>query len=181
VEEIKNKIDSYLNDLEHISLNDELIRNIEKSNPLLDSAKAMFFLILGLPLFVFGFINNFLPFKIPGWAAPRISSSREFYGAISMSMGTFTFLLFYTLQIFFVTRYTSSFPIITVYSLLLPISGLFAYYYYNRFITIRGNWRVLSLFYKKTRLITSLISKRQQIIEDLENARKEFVAHRAAA
>lgn len=178
VEEIKNKIDSYLNDLEHISLNDELIKNIEKSKPFLDTIKSMLFLTLGLPLFAFGFINNFLPFKIPGWIAPRISKSREFYGAISMSMGTFTFLVFYSLQILFVTKFTSNLPVIVVYSLLLPISGLFAYYYYNRFVTIRGNWRVLSLFYKKTRLITSLITTRQQIIDELEKARKEFVTYR---
>lgn len=178
VDALKNKIDTYLNELEQLSLNDTLIKSIEKTTPLFDSIKSMIFLIFGFPLFAFGFINNFLPFKIPGWAAPRISSSREFYGAISMSMGTFTFLLFYSLQIWLATNYTSSLPFIVAYSLLLPFSGLFAYYYYNRFVTIRGNWRVLTLFYKKTRLITALITKRQQIIEELENARKEFVAYR---
>jgi len=33
---------------------------------------------------------------------------------------------------------------------------------------------IFSLFYKKTNLITSIISKRQQIIDELERGRKEY-------
>lgn len=177
VENFKKQIDLYLNDLEHLSLNDNLIKGVEKRTPLLDSIKSFFFLISGFPIFVYGAINNFLPFRIPGWAARRISKEREFHGAITFSMGTFTFLIFYTLQIWLVNKYTHDWRIILSYCILLPISGLFAFYYFKRFTTIRGNWRILSLFYKKTNLITSLITKRQHIIEELEKARKEFVAH----
>lgn len=178
VENIKNMIDSYLNDLEHLSLNDKLIKGVKKTAPLFESIKSMCFLIIGFPLFVFGFINNFLPFKIPGWVAPRISKSREFYGAISFSVGTFTFLFFYVLQIWLLNKYVNDWRIDLAYILLLPISGLFAFYYYNRFMTVRGNWRILSLFYKKTNLITALIIKREQIIEELNKARHEFVKQR---
>jgi glycerol-3-phosphate O-acyltransferase / dihydroxyacetone phosphate acyltransferase len=180
VEIIKTKINSYLADLERISLTDGMIKGVEKKTPIIDTVKSFFYLVLGFPLFLYGTINNFLPFRIPGWAAPKISKSIEFRGPISFAMGTFTFLIFYLLQVWIVDKYTNSWPIVLVYILLLPISGLFAFYYYKRFATIQGNWRLLSLFYKKTNLITQLITTRQQIIEELEKARKEFVAYRDA-
>jgi hypothetical protein len=180
VETIKTKINSYLTDLERISLTDGLIKGVEKKTPMMDTIKSFVYLVLGFPLFVYGTINNFLPFRIPGWAAPRISKSIEFRGPISFAMGTFTFLIFYSLQVWLVDKYTNGWPILLAYALSLPLSGLFAFYYYKRFLTIRGNWRILSLFYKKTNLITAIITTRQQIIEELANARKEYVAYRDA-
>ena len=178
VENIKNKIDSYLNDLEQVSLNDGLIKGVEKSTPLFDSIKSFIFLIVGLPIFIYGFINNFLAFRIPFWSARAIAKTIEFHGSIAYTLGTFTFLLFYSLQIFLVNKITNDWRIVLAYGLSLPISGLLSFYYYKRYTTIRGNWKIFSLFYKKTALITSLLSTRQLIISELEKARKEYVAYR---
>ena len=175
---MKNEIDSYLNDLEHLSLNDSLINGVEKSAPVFDAFKSLFYLILGFPVFIFGFVTNFLPFKIPGWVATRISTRREFFGSISITMGTLTFLIFYSLQIWLLTKFVNDWRFILGYIFLLPLSGLFAFYYFKRFTTLRGNWKVFSLFYKKTKLIISLISKRQTIIEQLEKGKEEFISQR---
>jgi 1-acyl-sn-glycerol-3-phosphate acyltransferase len=178
VEGIKAKIDSYLNHLEQFSLNDNLIKGVERSRPLFDTLKSLALLVIGFPVFVYGFINNFLPFRIPFWVARATAQRPEFHGAIAYSMGTFTFLLFYTLQIFTVYKLTHNWPIVLGYSCLLPITGLGAFYYFKHFTTVRGNWKIFSMFYKKTKLITLLISTRQTIIEELEKARKEYVAYR---
>jgi len=178
VENLKTKIDSYLNELERVSLNDGLIKGIEKSTPLFDSIKSLLFLVIGFPIFIYGFINNFLAFRIPYWSALSITKKPEFYGSIAYSMGTFTFLLFYPLQIWLISKYTTDWHIVVAYALSLPVSGLLAFHYFKRFTTIRGNWKIFSMFYKKTTLITSLLSTRQTIIEELEKARKEYVAYR---
>jgi len=39
-------------------------------------------------------------------------------------------------------------------------------------------WKIFSLFYKRTTVITSLINEREIIINELETARKEFVTYR---
>ena len=127
---------------------------------------------------IYGFINNFLAFRIPFWSARAIAKTIEFHGSIAYTLGTFTFLLFYTLQIFFVNKITNDWRIVLAYGLSLPISGLLSFYYYKRYTTIRGNWKIFSLFHKKTTLITSLLSTRQLIISELEKARKEYVAYR---
>jgi len=180
VEALKNKINSYLEKLDNLSLDDKLIKGVEKTKPVFDTILSLIFLSLGLPFFIYGFLNNFLPFRIPFWCARAISKRPEFHGSIAYTTGTFTFLIFYSLQIWLVSKYVSDWRLVLGYALSLPISGLLAFYYYKRFNSIRGSWKIFSLFYKKTTLITSLITEREVIITELEKARKEFVAWRDA-
>ena len=178
VENLKNKISTYLNKLENLSLDDKLIKGVEKTKPIFDTILSIFFLTLGSPFFIYGFVNNFLPFRIPFWCTRSFSKRPEFHGSIAYSMGTFTFLLFYTLQILLINKLTHDWIYVLAYGLSLPISGLFAFYYYKKFKSIRGSWKIFSLFYKRTTVITSLINEREIIINELEKARKEFVTYR---
>ena len=178
VENLKNKISTYLNKLENLSLDDKLIKGVEKTKPIFDTILSIFFLTLGSPFFIYGFVNNFLPFRIPFWCARSFSKRPEFHGSIAYSMGTFTFLLFYTLQILLINKLTHDWIYVLAYGLSLPISGLLSFYYYKKFKSIRGSWKISSLFYKRTTLITSLINEREFIINELEKARKEFVTYR---
>jgi len=178
VEALKARISSYLNKLDNLSLDDKLIKGVEKTKPVSDTILSIFFLTLGFPLFLYGFINNFLPFRIPFWCARGISKRPEFHGSIAYSMGTFTFLIFYSLQIWLTSKYVHDWRLVLAYGTSLPVSGLLAFYYYKRFKSIRGSWKIFSLFYKKTALITSLITEREIIITELEKARKEFVIYR---
>jgi glycerol-3-phosphate O-acyltransferase/dihydroxyacetone phosphate acyltransferase len=180
VEALKTEIASYLHKLENLSLDDKLIKGVEKASPVSATFLSALYLILGFPIFLYGFINNFLPFRIPFWAARAISKRLEFHGSIAYTMGTFTFLLFYSLQMFFVHKFAHNWTLTLAYAASLPISGLLAFYYYKRFKKIRGNWRIFSLFHKRTKVITSLITERESIINKLELARKEFVAYRDA-
>ena len=178
VAKIRNGISSYLNDLERLSLTDNVVSGSGKKAPVFDALRSICFLFLGLPFFVFGFINNFLPWRIPGWAARAISKREEFYGSIALTMGTFMFIVFYSLQIWLINKYTHDWRIVLGYAIALPLSGLFAFYYYKRFTNIRNNWVFFSLFYKKTGLISSLVSRRQTIIEELEKGRQEYLVYR---
>lgn len=178
VENLRNNIDSYLSALDSVSLNDKLIQGVGKSSPILGALGSLLYLILGLPVFIYGFLNNFLPFRIPFWSIKLFSKRIEFHGPIAFMMGTFTFLIFYSVQIWLMNKYISDWRIVLAYAISLPITGLFAFYYFKKYRTTRGNWKIFSLFYKRTTLITSLISKRQEIINELESARKEYVAYR---
>ncbi|MBK7818543.1 MAG: 1-acyl-sn-glycerol-3-phosphate acyltransferase [Sphingobacteriaceae bacterium] len=180
VEALKVKINSYLEQLDKLSLDDKLIKGVEKTKPVYDTILSLVFLILGLPIFLYGYINNILPFRIPFWCARIIAKRPEFHGSVAYSIGTLTFIVFYSLQIWLVSKFFGDWRIILAYGLSLPITGLLSFYYYNRFKSIRGSWKIFSLFYKKTTLMTSLIAEREIIITELEKARREFVAWRDA-
>ncbi len=178
VEDLKSKINSYLTHLQKLSLSDKMIKGVEETKPVLDTILSLVYLIIGFPFFLYGFINNFLPFRIPFWSARAISKRPEFHGSIAYSIGTLTFLIFYSLQIWLASKYIHDWKFALGYALSLPVSGLLAFYYYKRYKTIRGSWKIFTLFYKKTTLITSLIAQRENIISELEQARKEYVIYR---
>ena len=175
VEEIKREVDNYFGALDRLHLNDYLLRSFNrKRSVFLNSIFTFLFLVLGFPLFVFGFINNYLPYKIPYFIARAITSDKGWYGAIFITSGLIMFILFYPLQIYLATIYIHNLWYTIAYVILLPISGFFAWTYYRRFTNVRGKWLVFSLFYNRAHLISGLIQQREMIIRKLEEARKEF-------
>jgi len=175
VERVKNDIDSYLFDLDQLRLNDTLLKSLQRTTPILDALFSMLYMAVGFPLYVFGVINNYIPFKIPNWSFHYFSRRPEFFGSIAITIGTLAFIVFYSIQIWIVTGLSHDWRIITGYIILLPLSGFFAFYYFRKLKTLRGRWLLFSLFYRKTSTIASILLKRESIIHKLEEARKEYL------
>ena len=173
---MKLDIDNYFNNLNKLELNDNVFKNFTKQGSIiLNSLFSVLYLLIGFPVFIYGLINNYLPFKLPNWISRKISKQPQFYGAITMVVGTFTFLIFYSFQLWLVQHYLHTTWITLCCLIALPLSGFFAYFYGRRFTNLRGRWTIFSLFYNKTNLITSIINMRQHIIDELEKGRKELL------
>ena len=173
--EMQKRIKDYLNNVNRVGLTDKELNKQNKSKSILDNTlKALFTIIFGFPFYLYGVINNYLPFEIPGFIAEKTIRQLEYRGPVAMVTGTFTFLIFYSLQIILVWNVSHHFIITTLYMLSLPISGLFAYWYYYEMKRIRANWILLLIFYKKAVIISKLIAEREAIIEIFDNARNEY-------
>jgi glycerol-3-phosphate O-acyltransferase/dihydroxyacetone phosphate acyltransferase len=177
VDAMEMRINEYLNNLVRIGLTDtDIAKNKNNDSFFVSNLKAFAIIILGLPLFVYGFINNILPFEIPARIAKKISSSIEFVGAIGMVGGLFTFSIFYSIQIALVWKYSNHVWLTIAYGISLPISGFFAYWYYNTLNKIKTKWMLIMLFYRKSVFISNLISEREQIISELDKIKKEYAS-----
>jgi hypothetical protein len=175
VEAMRKRIKVYFDNLHQLGLTDDDLDTNEKSNSFFGSnIKAFLILFLGFPVWLFGAVNNFLPFEIPGWIAKKISKSIEYKGAIGMVGGMFTFAIFYTVQIILIWDLSHNQLITICYGLSLPLSGLFAYWYWHTINKIRTKWVLMMLFYKKSVFISNLISEREQIIAEFDKAKKEY-------
>lgn len=175
VEKLSWRINEYLNNLRQLGLTDkDIARNQKSRSFLISNLKALLILVLGFPVYVYGAINNFLPFEIPGLLARKISKSMEFIGAISMVGGMFTFLIFYSVQIILVWKYLHLQWLTIAYGISLPISGLFAYWYFHTVNKMRTKWLLMMLFYKKSVFISSLITEREQIIAEFDKAKDDY-------
>ena len=175
VEKFRTQINDYFDKLERLSLHDSRIHTL--SNRGIRMYKLIFsflYLIIGFPLFLFGVINNYLPFRIPFFTARAMTDRPEFYGSIFITIGTLTFLVFYSVQIWLVNYFTHDWRIVLAYAAMLPISGFFAFYYRKKFTNIRGNWMVFTIFSRKATLIAELIRMREKIIEELEKGKEEY-------
>lgn len=176
VESMRKRIKNYFISLEEFNIDDEDISRTGSNKSFLGSnIKAFLFLISGLPFYLYGLVNNILPFEIPGFAADRIAKSKNFKGAISMVLGMFTFIIFYAVQIFFFQHFFQNTLLTILYAVSLPLSGFFAYYYWHTFDKIRAKWLLISLFYKRSSAIANLIAEREHIIQEFDNAKGVYL------
>jgi 1-acyl-sn-glycerol-3-phosphate acyltransferase len=176
VEKMRSRITEYLYNLNQLGLNDEDLEQNKQNKSLVGgSVKSFFTIILGFPVYIYGLINNYLPFEIPGLLANKITKVIEYKGAIGMVLGMFTFFIFYTLQILFVWKFTHQFWILLIYAISLPLTGMFTYWYFHTVEEIRAKWILMKVFYKKSTLISGLITERQHIILEFDKARDEYL------
>lgn len=173
--EMHKRIKDYLNNVRRVGLTDKDLNKQNKSKSIFNnSLQALFTIVFGFPFYLYGLINNYLPFEIPGIIAEKTIKQLEYRGPVAMVTGTFTFLIFYSLQIILVWHFSHHIIITILYSLSLPISGLFAYLYFYEMKRIKANWILLLIFYKKAVFISKLMAEREAIIEIFDNARAEY-------
>jgi 1-acyl-sn-glycerol-3-phosphate acyltransferase len=174
VNQLDEKVKRYLSSLDKLGISDEVIRKNNKQSFLTSNLLSIVYIVLGFPLFVYGWINNYIPYRIPGLVANKVSKEKEYHGPIAMVTGIFTFLIFYSFQTYFVQTWFRNFGISFIYLLSLPISGYFAYSYYYSVKAIKGRWVFISLFYSRNTMMANLILQREIIIKDLDAAKVEY-------
>ena len=97
---------------------------------------SVFFLIVGLPLFMFGTWHNLIQFKITDYIVPKITKDIEYYAPIAVLLG----MLLYPLAYFFYFLLISNLFEMNliqkvVYIALMPLSGLYAYSF-NKYLKL---------------------------------------------
>jgi 1-acyl-sn-glycerol-3-phosphate acyltransferase len=176
VEAMRSRIKNYLESLQELNIEDEDIsRNRSNGSFFGTNLKALLFLVLGFPVYLYGLINNFLPFEIPGLLAGKIAKSKDFRGAIGMVLGMFTFLIFDSIQIYLMHRLFHNAMLTVLYALSLPLSGFFTYYYWHTFDKIRAKWLLISLFFRRSTAIAGRIAERESIIGEFDKKRSDFL------
>jgi glycerol-3-phosphate O-acyltransferase/dihydroxyacetone phosphate acyltransferase len=171
-EEMHKRINDYLINLNRLGLTDHDLNKDNKSKSILgNTVKAIFIIIFGFPVYLFGLVNNFLPFEIPGIIAEKTIKQLEYRGPVAMVTGTFTFLIFYSLQIYAVWHFSHHLALTLLYALSLPVTGLYAYWYFYEMKRIKANWILLMIFYKKSTIISKLMMEREFIISEFDKAR----------
>ncbi len=176
-DDTKFRIDSYFEKLSKTNLSDKNMKQgLQNENLIVYILKSVFKLIVGFPIWLFGIINSYIPYKLPRYIALAITDSEAFYGALLMSLGTVIFVLFYCLEVLLLWFLLHS-PILTVaYAIALPLSGFFTIYYARFARKFYYNWKLISSFYSKQQMVSELIEERKNIIIDLEQIREKFSA-----
>ncbi len=170
----------YLTDLDRLDLNDEVFSKQPKRKKGIfwASVQTALYFILGFVPFLYGLLNNYVPYIIPSQIAYKIvklSKVEEYIAPVMMLSGIFTFGFFYTLQVGLVHWLFNNFWISIAYFLSLPLSGFFALFYANYLHDTRDNWRLLGLFFKRADLVSNLVNQRKALISTLEQAKKEYL------
>mgnify|MGYP006266914473 CR=1 FL=1 len=126
-------------------------------------------LMLGLPLYIFGYLNNFLAAGIPRLVATRPFIDVEYRATVQILLGLITVPLFYLLQALLVGQWLGTWPGL-LYLLALFPSGLFAWHYRQYWKRSRTIYRVKTLRpelqLKLTGQYERFVQRLQQLLRD---------------
>ncbi len=175
VERIKEMLSRYQNNLERLHLRDEFFSPVKSRGDKMKSFHAVLYLAAGFPLYLYGLINNYIPYKIPRWYAARFLSAKSQWATTKMLVGAASFLVYYGLGIALVLFLTDNPLIIIIYILSLIPSGNFVLKYARKANEYRQHLRFMSVFYHKRFLVYKIIQQRMQLVQFLNEAKTEYM------
>ncbi len=131
----------YLDELQRLNLRDWIIgRKVGFPKVLLYTMAT----VLAFPFYLFGLINNIIPFSIPAIFRKKIKD-RQLHSSFNFVCGLVFFTLFYLLVLVLIWIFSKSFLCALGYLLLMFLS-FFAFYHYKRgFIKLKALWRYYKL------------------------------------
>jgi hypothetical protein len=137
-------------------------------------APRIAFAAAGVPVFLWGAINNYLPYKIPAWISRLVTRELVEVATVKFMTGLVSFPLFYGLQTWLVGKWLGTGTALA-YFLLLALTGLFALFYVEILTGFAEDVRVFFLHLLKGDLMERLQKRRNRIVRELERASEEYL------
>lgn len=92
--------------------------------------QSWLFLLITVPVFLFGFMHNALTYYFIGWLIPKMTKEVEYHAPLSVLSGLLLYPLTYLgWCVAFHTLMTPSWLLLLVYASALPTSGFFAHFF----------------------------------------------------
>ena len=128
-------------------------------------------MLLLSPLFIYGLINNIIPYKIAYYPIKKIED-HMFDATIKYSIGTFIFPIFYLIMFGIVAFISDSIYIEIGYLFSLPLSAFFAHHFKTKWKLLTQKVRYQGLVSERNKEITEA----QILRSDIENVIDELMA-----
>ena len=129
----------------------------------------------GLPVFLWGAVGNFLPYKIPGWISRLLSLELVEVATVKFIAGLVSFPFFYALQTWLASFWLAP-GLAPLYLISLPLSGLFALWYGEVLTGFAEEARVFFLHLLRRDLMERLEKRRTHILGELDRGREDYLA-----
>jgi len=127
ISKLNEKVNSYMKSLTEFKL-DNIFRLRKES-----FAKIVFqsiLLIILFPVYLYGLLNNILPYKITKWAEAKIKDP-QFKSSFAFVISLVSFPLFNILQTLVIFFFVDQWHWLLAYFISVPLSGIFAWYYWG--------------------------------------------------
>jgi glycerol-3-phosphate O-acyltransferase/dihydroxyacetone phosphate acyltransferase len=176
VRALQDQIQAYSKKLDKLGLQDKFLRTNQKTPGLVaDTIQTTLYLVLGLPVYLFGCLTNYIPYIIPARIADILVEEQEFRAPVMMTVGIFSFLGFYSLEIWGTYQWSGSLGVTLVVGALLPLTGFFALQYFYRWVYTRGYLQLLSVVYRRQDSVQQVLQERASLIKNLEAAKRVYI------
>lgn len=175
---LKTKLEKYIQLLNDNKLRDHLLReeSINKMNFgtfLLEYA----IIYLGIPIYFIGLLMNFPPYFIAREYAAKKVKKAEFYASFRTNLSFIFWTAYFLIQLAIFGIIVNDWMGLLMYALAVIVTGVFVIKFYPRMKKIFGRWRLLRMVRKDRGTIEQLVNERAAILNDLKDARDEFISY----
>lgn len=132
-------------------------------------------MLLMLPVFIYGWINNIIPWKLPLLVTGKIKDV-QFHSSVKMVIGIFLFPIMYLIQSGIFALLAGSWQASLVYLASLPLSGWLAYTYYLGWKKLRALWKFRLNGRRGGSTIPSLLNMRNEIIDVMKSISNDHLS-----
>jgi 1-acyl-sn-glycerol-3-phosphate acyltransferase len=162
---LREKMNNYFSLLSQLKTKDLEVKNLsEKKAGVIGIGFRIILALAGLPFYIFGLVNNYIPYKAGYVLARKIAKTIEFHATVHLYSSMVLYLIFYSLQIVSVALIFRNWYVLGAYIVLLPLSGLFVWEYYLFIKNIFSGIRIIALDKEEKE---KLWKKRKEIISEL--------------
>lgn len=122
------------------------------------------FLLIGLPLFIYGFIHNFIQYKLVDLLIPKLTKEPEYYAPLAVLMSLVLYPLVYLSFMFganalFGLNFIEKF----IYFWSMPLMGMFSFQFFNYLNHIAFKWKFVFLIINNKQTILELQAEKNQL------------------
>jgi len=161
LDSLKAKVKAYTGRLEKNQLKDE---NIARK---LDWGFIRYLsVILGLPIFIAGYIANLIPYIVPRIICNTQIKDPRFYSSVYIGIGTVLYLIYFPVVLIFLGIFAGWTGLLL--GLLVPLMGYLVLFYQE---VVAERYQTFRFWLKKIKnpsIISELVTLRKDIINDLE-------------
>ncbi len=166
IENILAEVKSYHTLVRKNGLRNWLVEN-PKNNFLKIGANKLG-LTLSLPIFLYGFLFNVIPFFAIDIVVRKKVKDKSFYSTFFLGLGMLLFPLVYLLQLWAVSSFLHSFWIKLLFLFSLPIAGKIAFRWYILLLKTIGRGRLFLIQTFNKTAWTKLQNQKEQLFEKLD-------------
>lgn len=126
--------------------------------------QSVLFLIIGLPLFLYGALHSVFPFKTTAFLMPKLIKNIEYYAPVAVLLGLVLYPLTYFSFLTLVNYYIElSWYEQLIYLFSMPITGMYSYYFVQYIGQVAFKWNFLFIMMTKMDTIHALQADRDRL------------------
>jgi len=174
-EDLSHRMKTYLAKIEGLELRDDLLSTSAGQKTLLRRIVGATSVLLGFPVYLWGLVNNYIPYRLPRVVVRLLKPTVEFMSTYKLASGFIMVLIFYALQTWIVWQLTASILWSILYLVSLIPSWKFSLYYQETMQNYRQHIRFITLFYRRKTLVYEIIQERAALLEALDEAKQRYL------
>jgi 1-acyl-sn-glycerol-3-phosphate acyltransferase len=162
IKELREKAADYFKEIKSVQTREWVVRKMEEGKAGWGNVLLRYFIfLLLLPVWLFGVITNYIPYKIPSMIANKVVKNIEWHASINATMAIFLWQFYWLLQCLIIALVFRNWILLWSFMAAVPVAGIIA--------------QELYVMVKKANGMARLLSKKKEI-EKLGEMRKEVVA-----